>query len=43
MDMRGCVWIGESLLRNDEWEIKLLSEFFSNWHSMFYEGLKLKK
>ena len=24
-DMRGCVWVGQSLLRNDKWEIKLLS------------------
>ena len=28
MDMRGCVWVGESLLRNDKLEIKLLGEFF---------------
>ena len=38
----GCVWVGESFLRNDKWQIKL-SDFFSNLHSTFYEWLKLKK
>ena len=28
-----CVWVGEGFLKNDKWEIKLLSEFFSNSHS----------
>ena len=28
MDMRGFVWVGESLLNLDKWELKLLSEFF---------------
>ena len=43
MDIGGCVWVGQSFLRNDKWEIKLLSQFFSNLYSTFYEGLKLKK
>ena len=43
MDMSGCVWVGESFLRNDKWQIKLLSEFISILHSTFYEWLKLKK
>ena len=43
MDMRQCVWVGEGFLKNDKWQIKLLSEFFSNSHSTFYEWLKLKK
>ena len=43
MDMRGCVWVGKSFLRNDKWQIKLLSEFFFNSHSTFSEWLKLKK
>ena len=42
MDMRGCVWVEESFLWNDKWQIKLLSEFFSNSHSTFYKWLKLK-
>ena len=40
MDMGGCVWIGESFLWNDKWQIKLLSELFSNSHSTFYEWFK---
>ena len=28
MNMRGCVWVGESFLSHDKWQIKLLSEFF---------------
>ena len=43
MDMGVCVWVGESFLRNDKWQIKLLSWFFSNLHSTIYEWLKLKK
>ena len=39
MDMRGCVWVGESFLSHDKWQIKLLSEFFPNSHSTFYEWL----
>ena len=39
MDMRGCVWVGESFWNHDKWEIKLLSEFFPNSHSTFYEWL----
>ena len=35
MDMRGCVWVGESFSSHDKWEIKLLSEFFPNSHSTF--------
>ena len=37
MDTRGCVWVGESFLSHDKWQIKLLSEFFPNSHSTFYE------
>ena len=40
MDMRGCVWVGESFLSHDKWQIKLLSEFFPNSHSTFYEWLQ---
>ena len=39
MDMRGFVWMGESLLNHDKWQIKLLSEFLCNSHSTFYEWL----
>ena len=28
MDIWGWVWVGESFLSHDKWEIKLLSEFF---------------
>ena len=28
MDTRGCVWVGETFLSHDKWQIKLLSEFF---------------
>ena len=35
MDMRGCVWVGESFLSHDKWQIILLSEFFPNSHSTF--------
>ena len=30
---------GESFLNHDKWQIKLLSEFFPNSHSTFYEWL----
>ena len=44
MDMRQCVWVGDGFLKNDKWEIKLLSEYFSNSHIQpIYEFLKLKK
>ena len=43
IDMRGYVWVPESFLRNDKWQVKLLSEFFYNLHSTFYEWLKLEK
>ena len=33
MDIGGCVWVGESFLRNDKWQIKLLSQFYPNLHS----------
>ena len=39
MDMRGFVWVGESLLSLDKWWIILLSEFLCNSHSTFYEWL----
>ena len=39
MVSRGCVWIGESLLNHDKWKTKLLSQFFPNSHSTFYEWL----
>ena len=39
MDLRGCVWVGESFLNHDKWQIKLFSEFLYNSHSTFYEGL----
>ena len=42
MDMRGCVWVGESFWNHDKWEIILLSEFFPNSHSTFYEWLTQK-
>ena len=29
MDMRGCVWVGESFSSHDKWQIKLLSEFYT--------------
>ena len=29
MDMRGCVWVGESFLNYDKWQIKLLSKFYT--------------
>ena len=38
-----CVWVGKSFLWNDKWQIKLLSELFSNSLSTFYNWLKLKK
>ena len=41
--MRGCVWVEESFLWNDKWQIKILSEFISSSHSTFYKWLKLKK
>ena len=31
--------VGESFLSHDKWQIKLLSEFFPNSHSTFYEWL----
>ena len=33
MDTKGCVWVGESFLSHDKWQIKLVSEFFPNSHS----------
>ena len=39
MDMRGCVWVGESFSSHDKWQIKLLSKFLYNSHSTFYEWL----
>ena len=39
MDMRGCVWVGESFSSHDKWQIKLLSEFLYNSHSTFNEWL----
>ena len=30
MDVRGCVWVGESFLSHDKWQIKLLSNIFYN-------------
>ena len=33
---------GESFWNHDKWQIKLLSEFFPNSHSTFYEWLQLK-
>ena len=35
MDMRGCVWAGESFLNHDKWQIKLLSEFFMRHIQLF--------
>ena len=43
MDMRGFVWVGESLLSLDKWWIILLSEFLCNSHSTFYEWLLTQK
>ena len=40
--LRECVWAGESFSSHDKWEIKLLSEFFPNSHSTFYEWLTQK-
>ena len=37
--LRGCVWVGESFLNHDKWQIILLSEFFPNSHSTYYEWL----
>ena len=37
--LRGYVWVRESFLNHDKWHIKLLSEFFPNSHSTFYEWL----
>ena len=39
----GIVWVGETFLNHDKWQIKLLSESLCNSHSTFYEWLKLKK
>ena len=39
MDIRGCVWVGESFSSHDKWQIILLSDFFPNSHSTFYEWL----
>ena len=41
--LRESVWAGESFLNHDKWHIKLLSEFFPNSHSTFYEWLQLRK
>ena len=42
MDTRACVWVGESFSSHDKWQIELLSEFFPNSHSTFYEWLTQK-
>ena len=39
IDMMGFVWEEESFFNNDNWQIKLLSEFLCNSHSIFYEWL----
>ena len=39
MDVMGCVWVGQTFLSHDEWQIKLLSEFFPNSPWTFYEWL----
>ena len=39
----GMCMSGESFLRNDKWQIKLQSKFFSNSHSIIYKWLKVKK
>ena len=36
MDMRGCVWMRESFLRNDKWQHKIIEWIFSNLYSTFY-------
>ena len=41
MGFRGCVWVGESFLNHDKWQIKLLSEFLFKSHSTFYENSKI--
>ena len=33
--MMGCVWVGESCLSHDKWQIKLLSQFFPNCNQPF--------
>ena len=33
MDMRGCVWLGESFSSHDKWHIKLFSKFLYNFTS----------
>ena len=43
METRGCIWVGKSYLRNHKWQIKLLSEFLCNSHSIFHKWLKPKK
>ena len=43
MDMRNCVWVRESFLSHDKWQIKLLSDLFYNSYLTFYEWLKLEK
>ena len=42
MDTRACVWVGQSVLSHDKWQIELLSDFFPNSHSTFYEWLTQK-
>ena len=32
MDTRGCVWVGESFLNHDKWQIKLLKWIFFPIH-----------
>ena len=32
MDTGGCVWVEKSYLRNDKWQIKLLSHLFFTIH-----------
>ena len=43
MDMRSCVWVRESFLSHDKWQIKLLGDLFYDSYLKFYEWLKLKK
>ena len=40
--MRGCVWLGESFLRNDKWEIKLSSDFFPIHIQLFINETMLR-
>ena len=35
MDMRGCVWVGESFLRNDKWD-KIIGWIFFQFTFNFF-------